>query len=167
MPVAKPENLRLTFDSLRLRSLTTFRQRVVATAEIGFGETLLLSGLNEAVDDRTYSKTPLLGDLPVVGNAFNERNSTRRRDSVMVLVTPARPMLVPGRAWARSDATASLVKLWTEVVDPRSNAAATAETLGKMRLFTRMTRSDASTTFPDVRSASEQMIGELIAPKSY
>ena len=148
-------------------ALTTFRQRVVATAEIGFGETLLLSGLNEAVDDRTYSKTPLLGDLPVVGNAFNERNSTRRRDSVMVLVTPARPMLVPGRAWARSDAAASLVKLWTEVVDPRSNAAVTAETLGKMRLFTRMTRSDASTTFPDVRSASEQMIGELIAPRSY
>jgi len=103
----------------------------------------------------------------VVGNAFNERNSTRRRDSVMVLDTPARPMLVPGRAWARSDAAASLVKLWTDVVDPRSNAAVTAEALGKMRLFTRMTRSDASTTFPDVRSASEQMIGELIAPRSY
>lgn len=148
-------------------ALTTFRQRVVATAEIGFGETLLLSGLNEAVDDRTFSKTPLLGDMPIVGNAFNERNSTRRRDSVMVLVTPARPTMVPGRAWARSDAAANLAKLWTEVIDPRSNAIATADALGKMRLFTRMTRSDASTTFPDARSASEQMIGELIAPRSY
>lgn len=148
-------------------ALTTFRQRVVATAEIGFGETLLLSGLNEAVDDRTFSKTPLLGDMPIVGNAFNERNSTRRRDSVMVLVTPARPMMVPGRAWARSDAAANLAKLWTEVIDPRSNAAATADGLARMRLFTRMTRSDASTTFPDARSASEQMIGELVAPRSY
>lgn len=144
--------------------LTTFRQRVVATAEIGFGETLLLSGLNEAVEDKTFSKTPLLGDIPVVGNAFNERNATRRRDSVMVLVTPARPMVAPGRAWARSEGAANLARLWTEVVDPMTNAAQTAASLGRMRLFTRMQRGDVSTTFPETRPAAEQMIGELLAP---
>lgn len=145
-------------------ALTTFRQRVVATAEIGFGETLLLSGLNEAVEDKTFSKTPLLGDIPVVGNAFNERNAVRRRDSVMVLVTPARPLVAPGRAWARGDAAAQLARLWTEVVDPMSNAAQTAATLGRMRLFTRMQRGDVSTTFPEARPAAEQMIGELVLP---
>lgn len=145
-------------------ALTTFRQRVVATAEIGFGETLLLSGLNEAVEDKTFSRTPLLGDIPVVGNAFNERNATRRRDSVMVLVTPARPMVAPGRAWARSEGAANLARLWTEVVDPMSNAAQTAASLGRMRLFTRMQRGDVSTTFPETRPAAEQMIGELLAP---
>lgn len=145
-------------------ALTTFRQRVAATAEIRFGETLLLSGLNEAVQDRTYSKTPVLGDIPLIGNAFNERNTLQRRDSVMVLVTPARPVLAPGRAWARGDAAASLGRLWTEVIDPASNAEATAAALGRVRLFTRMQRGDASTTFPATQPAARQMINELLTP---
>lgn len=145
-------------------ALTTFRQHVVATAEIGFGETLLLSGLNEAVEDRTYSNTPVLSDTPLIGNAFNQRNTVQRQDSVMVLVTPARPMVAPGRAWARSDAAASLARLWTEVVDPISNADTTAAALGRVRFFTRMQRSDVSTSFPAVRPAAQQMIDELIAP---
>lgn len=145
-------------------ALTTFRQRVVATAEIGFGETLLLSGLNEAVEDRTYSKTPGLGDIPLIGNAFNERNTLQRRDSVMVLVTPARPMVAPGRAWARGDAAASLARLWTEVIDPVSNADATAAALRRVRFFTRMQRGDVSTTFPAAKPAAQQMIDDLVAP---
>ncbi|MFN3470240.1 MAG: hypothetical protein ACK4Z7_11090 [Novosphingobium sp.] len=145
-------------------ALTTFRQRVVATAEIGFGETLLLSGLNEAVEDKTFSRTPILGDIPLVGNAFNERNALRRRDSVMVLVTPARPVVAPGRAWARSQGAANLARLWTEVVDPMSNAEQTAAALGRMRLFTRMQRGDVSTTFPEARPAAEQMITEMLSP---
>ena len=145
-------------------ALTTFRQRVVATAEIGFGETLLLSGLNEAVEDRTFSKTPVLGDIPLIGNAFNERNTLQRRDSVMVLVTPARPMVAPGRPWARSEAAASLARLWTEVIDPVSNAEATAAALGRVRFFTRMQRGDVSTTFPAAQPAARQMIDELFTP---
>lgn len=145
-------------------ALTTFRQKVVATAEIGFGETLLLSGLNEAVEDRTFSKTPVLGDIPLIGNAFNERNSVQRRDSVMVLVTPARPLVAPGRAFARSDAAASLARLWTEVIDPMSNAETTARALTRNRFFTRMQRGDVSTTFPATRPAAAQMIDELFVP---
>lgn len=145
-------------------ALTTFRQRVVATAEIGFGETLLLSGLNEAVEDKTFSKTPVLGDIPLIGNAFSERNTIARRDSVMVLVTPARPMVAPGRPWARSDAAASLARLWTEVIDPVSDAKATAEALSRVRLFTRMQRGDVSTTFPGTQPAAQKMIEELFVP---
>lgn len=145
-------------------ALTTFRQKVVATAEIGFGETLLLSGLNEAVEDRTFSKTPVLGDMPLVGNAFNERNTLRRRDSVMVLVTPARPTVAPGRPWVRGEAAGQLARLWTQLIDPSSNAAASAAQLSRMRIFSRMQRDDVRMTFPDARPAGEQMIGDLIAP---
>ncbi|WP_158094053.1 secretion protein [Erythrobacter tepidarius] len=145
-------------------ALTTFRQKVVATAEIGFGETLLLSGLNEAVEDRTFSKTPVLGDIPLLGNAFNERSAAQRRDSVMVLVTPARPMTAPGRPWARSEAAARLARLWSEVIDPMSNAEATAAALYRNRFFTRMQRGDVSNTFPATRPAAQQMISELLTP---
>ncbi len=147
-------------------ALTTFRQKVVATAEIRFGETLLLSGLNETVDDMTFSKTPVLGDLPVVGNLFSERNKTQRRDSVIVLVTPARPMSLAGRPWARTEHAGRLAKLWTNIVDPTSNAGVAERRLGGMRMFTRMTRSDVAMPFPDAGQAAGEIIGELLLPRS-
>jgi tetratricopeptide (TPR) repeat protein len=148
-------------------ALTTFRQKVVATAEIRFGETLLLSGLNESVDDRTYSKTPLIGDLPLVGNAFNERNKVQRRDAVMVLVTPSRTTSLPGRPWARAEAVDRLAKFWTQVVDPSTNAAASQARLGHMRLFSRMARSDVAVPFSDPNRAAGEMLGDLLVPRSY
>lgn len=147
-------------------ALTTFRQKVVATAEIRFGETLLLSGLNETVDDMTYSKTPVLGDLPVVGNLFSERNKTQRRDAVIVLVTPSRPMGLVGRSLVRGDHAERLTKLWTQVVDPMSDATATAMRLSRMHMFTRMTRGDVSLPFPDAATAAGEMLGELLLPRS-
>lgn len=145
--------------------LTTFRQKVAATAEIRFGETLVLSGLTETVDDKTFSKTPVLGDVPLVGNLFNERNSTQRRDSVLVLVTPTRPMALPGRPWARSEQVERLAKLWTEVIDPMSDARVAEQRLARMPFFTRMTRADVAMPMPGARQIAAEMIGEL-APGS-
>lgn len=148
-------------------ALTTFRQKVVATAEIKFGETLLLSGLNESVDDRTYSKTPLLGDLPLVGNAFNERNKLQRRDAVMVLVTPSRTTALPGRPWARAETVDRLAKFWTQVVDPLSDAAASQARLRHMRLFSRMARGDVAVPFSNPQRAAGEILGDLLIPRSY
>ncbi|WP_432769544.1 MAG: secretion protein [Sphingopyxis sp.] len=142
-------------------ALTLFRQKVVATAEIRFGETLLLSGLTETVDDKTFSKTPVLGDVPLVGNLFNERNLTQRRDSVLVLVTPQRPMALPGRPWARSDQVEKLATLWTDVIDPMSNADVARKRLAQIAFFTRMTRADVAMPMPDARTAAPEMLAEL------
>lgn len=145
-------------------ALTTFRQKVLATAEIRFGETLLLSGLNETVDDATFSKTPILGDLPVVGNLFHERARTQRRDAVIVLVTPARATGIAARAFARGDHAARLTRLWSQVVDPASNAAATAARLEGTRFFSRMTRGDVTMPFPDAVQAAGEMLSDLLLP---
>jgi Flp pilus assembly secretin CpaC len=152
----------LTADPAEVR--TTFRQRVVATAEIAFSETLLLSSLSEAVEDRTFSKTPVLGDIRLVGNAFNERNTLHRKDWVIVLVTPARPTTAPFRPVVRSEVVASLAQLSTAVIDPISNAEATTAKLARNRFFTRMRRGHLSSTLPATRRAAEQMMGELLAP---
>lgn len=145
-------------------ALTTFRQRVAATAEIRFGETLVLSGLSESVDDATYSKTPVLGDLPLAGSLFNERGKTSRRDSVLILVTPARPAALPGRPWARGEAVERLVKLWTQVIDPSSNGVDAAARLSRMHLFTRMAPGDSPLSWPDPATISERMLGDLLGP---
>lgn len=145
-------------------ALTTFRQKVLATAEIRFGETLLLSGLNETVDDATFSKTPILGDLPVVGNLFHERARTQRRDAVIVLVTPARATGIAARPFARGEHAARLTRLWTQVVDPASNAAATTARLERSRFFTRMTRGDVTMPFPDAVHAAGEMLNDILLP---
>lgn len=145
-------------------ALTTFRQRVAATAEIRFGETLVLSGLSESVDDATFSKTPVLGDLPLAGSLFNERGKTSRRDSVLILVTPARPAALPGRPWARAEAVERLVNLWTQVIDPSSNGVDAAARLSHMRLFTRMAPGDSPLSWPDPGKISERMLGDLLGP---
>ena len=145
-------------------ALTTFRQRVAATAEIRFGETLVLSGLSESVDDSTFSKTPLLGDIPIAGSLFNERGKSSRRDSVLILVTPARPAALPGRPWARAEAVERLVKLWTQVVDPSSNGVDAAKRLANMRLFTRMAPGDSPLAWPDPAAINERMLSDLLGP---
>jgi tetratricopeptide (TPR) repeat protein len=147
-------------------ALTTFRQKVAATAEVRFGETLVLSGLNEAVEDRNYSKVPVLGDLPLVGNAFNERNKVERRDSVIVLVTPSRPTSLSGRSYIRDEHVERLTKLWTEVIDPASDSAATEAALRRSRAFSRMTRGDVPMAFPGPRQVAGEALGELIVPGS-
>ena len=141
-------------------ALTTFTQKVAATAEIRFGETLVLSGLSETVDDKTYSKTPVLGDIPVVGRLFHESNLTERRDSVLMLVTPSRPLALPGRPFARSDQVQRMIALWTQIIDPASNADAVTNQLSQMRMFTRMNRSDAFVAIPDARSAAAEILRE-------
>ncbi|MFA6117043.1 MAG: tetratricopeptide repeat protein [Sphingomonas sp.] len=145
-------------------ALTTFRQKVAATAELKFGETLVLSGLSESVDDRTFSKVPVLGDIPLAGSLFNERAMTSRRDAVLILVTPSRPTALPGRPWARADSVERLARLWTEIVDPSSNGTDAAARLGRMRMFTRMAPGDAPLAWPSPGKLSGQLLGELLAP---
>lgn len=147
-------------------ALTTFRQKVAATAEVKFGETLVLSGLSESVEDRTFSKTPVLGDIPIAGSLFNERQKASRRDAVLILVTPARPAALPGRPWARAEAVERLAKLWTEIVDPSSNGVDAANRLRHIRMFTRMAPGDSPLRWPEPSKVSGEMFGELLAPGS-
>ncbi|MCP5396016.1 MAG: secretion protein [Sphingomonadaceae bacterium] len=142
-------------------ALTTFRQNVAATAEIRFGETLVLSGLTETVDDKTFSKTPVLGDIPLVGNLFSETNLTQRRDAVLVLVTPSRPTALPGRPFLRSEQASQIGRLWTDVIDPMSNAEETRRRLDHVPIFSRMTRRDVAMAMPDAREAAPEILAEL------
>jgi tetratricopeptide (TPR) repeat protein len=145
-------------------ALTTFRQRVAATAEIRFGQTLVLSGLSESVDDATFSRVPVLGKAPLVGSLFNERQKTSRRDSVLILVTPSLTTSLPGRAWNRPAAVARLADLWTRIVDPSTGGADVAQRLGRARLFSRMAPGDSPLSWPDAKRDAGEMLGDLLVP---
>jgi type II secretory pathway component GspD/PulD (secretin) len=108
----------------------------------------VLSGLSENVTDSTGSKTPIVGDLPVVGRLFNQRTTDRRRDAVLILVTPSRPAQFASQPWARSEAVQRMIDLWDKVVDPSTNASSVTANLSKSRMFSRMQKGDAPLAWP-------------------
>lgn len=114
------------------QSLTTFKQVVSATADVEFGKTLILSSLYEGVEVGVSSKTPVLGDIPLVDTFFNARTSTERRDVALVLVTPrfAGSVETDTREF-RGDTLNKLLSIWKDLIDPAANMHAIIGTIEK------------------------------------
>ena len=118
------------------QQLATFRQTVAATADVRFGETLVLSGLSESVSDGSESGVPVLGDIPVLDLVFNRKTDLRRQRSVIILVTPSPPVGF-ATAQRRGEATERLVQLWDSLVEPGHGLAALTSRVAGSRFFSR------------------------------
>lgn len=123
------------------QQLATFQQNVAATADVRFGETLVLSGLSESVSDGNESGVPVLGDIPVLDLAFNRKTDQRRQRSVIILVTPSRPLgLDTGDT--RGAAVQKLTRLWNTLVEPHHGLDAAATKIQHSPFFSRASVSD-------------------------
>ncbi len=58
------------------------------TVHLRDNETLVIGGLIQETAQRTESKIPLLGDLPLLGRAFRNQNTTTTRNELIIVVTP-------------------------------------------------------------------------------
>jgi type II secretory pathway component GspD/PulD (secretin) len=63
-------------------------RKVDATLRVHDGETIVLGGLFEDTTSETISKLPWLGDLPVLGGFFRNKQTTHQRDEVVFFITP-------------------------------------------------------------------------------
>ncbi len=63
-------------------------RKVDATLRVRDGETIVLGGLFQDVDSETITKFPVLGDLPVLGAFFRNRQTTHNKDEVVFFITP-------------------------------------------------------------------------------
>lgn len=66
-------------------------------------QTLVIGGLIEDTYSRTDTKTPILGDIPLVGKLFHNVNVTHNKNELIIVVTPhivapGSPGLAPGPA---------------------------------------------------------------------
>lgn len=143
-------------------SLTLFRQNVATTAEVRFGESLVLSGLSESVNDSGNTRTPVVGRIPVVGSMFNERSSLERRDAALILLTPSPVVRVPAHFWARPESVEKIARLWSDVIDPASNATDITARLAHTRLFTRALPGDSPLSWKD--SGDLRSLESLLVP---
>jgi general secretion pathway protein D len=87
---------------------------VQTNVSLGDGQTLALGGLVQESDNLTTTETPGLGKIPVLGNLFRRKESTRSRSELLILI---RPRVIGG------DAEAALV------TDYWRNKLTTANTL--------------------------------------
>ena len=52
------------------------------------GETVVLGGIYETESRETYSKVPVLGDIPGLGYLFRSRTSVDNDAELLIFVTP-------------------------------------------------------------------------------
>ena len=53
------------------------------------GETIVLGGVFQTEDINSTTKTPLLGDIPVVGNLFKRKSQTTSKTETLIFITPS------------------------------------------------------------------------------
>jgi type IV pilus assembly protein PilQ len=63
-------------------------RKLDATLRVQDGETIVLGGLFSDVDSDTITKLPFLGDLPILGAFFRNRERSHTRDEVVFYITP-------------------------------------------------------------------------------
>lgn len=64
------------------------KQELQTTVVVGDGETLVLGGILETESRNSVSKTPLLGDLPMVGGLFRKKENDAEKRELLIFITP-------------------------------------------------------------------------------
>ena len=147
------------------RSLATFRQTVSATADVEFGQTLVLSALSEEVSDRFSSKVPVAGDIPLVGLLAKRTSDTTRQESLLILVTPKLPLTIatPDTPAKRQQAAEALLATWNERVDPRADVPSILKRLQRTRWLRQPEAGDLGLTMPRPEKLQREAIEETLA----
>jgi pilus assembly protein CpaC len=73
-------------QGIQVPGLTT--RRVNTQVEMKFGQTLMLAGLIARRETASTSKTPWIGEYPVIGTFFSRKEYTESETELLILVTP-------------------------------------------------------------------------------
>jgi pilus assembly protein CpaC len=63
-------------------------RRAETNVELSEGQSFVVAGLVDNREQVSFSKIPILGDLPIFGQLFKSRDETKSRTELVVLVTP-------------------------------------------------------------------------------
>lgn len=111
-------------DSSDIDSPTIQQRRVVSTAAVESGSTVLLAGLIREFQNDIKSGVPVLHQLPLLGDLFGTTDKSTQRTELVVLITPR---VIRNREEA-TDATRTLLRQYRGLIDqfqgPGGNAPA-------------------------------------------
>lgn len=75
-------------DSSGIDSPTIQQRRVKTTVSVANGETVALAGFMQDRATRDRGQVPVVGDIPVLGNAFKNKQDTVARTELLIAITP-------------------------------------------------------------------------------
>lgn len=142
------------------QAVGTFKQTVSATADIKFGETLILSGLSESVGDNTESRTPVVGDIPLIKTLFSNKTTLKRARSAIILVTPSLPSSI-ARTVNNLPATTKLLELWDKVIEPSVGSEKLIHDISNLPQFSRFAYGDAQVRGPEDEALKKVLLESL------
>lgn len=64
------------------------RRSAETTVELGSGQSFVIAGLSYSSQSVTRDRTPLLGDIPVLGAFFRRQQSQKERQELVIVATP-------------------------------------------------------------------------------
>lgn len=68
--------------------ITIDNNELVTSVVVPDGQTIVLGGVFQNETSETINKTPLLGDLPVLGNLFKNKENTGVKTELLIFITP-------------------------------------------------------------------------------
>lgn len=69
------------------QSVQTEKSTTDVTADLRFGQTILIASGENAINSRAGSKTPALGSLPILGKLFSNNRKSQSSTSLLILLT--------------------------------------------------------------------------------
>ncbi len=99
------------------------QRKLNSTVVIKSGDTLAIGGLLQDESSKARSKVPFLGDIPILGYVFQERQNDRTKRNLLVFVTPT--IIKQGYGTGLEDQVSGLKHSGEEYADPngwRNNA---------------------------------------------
>ncbi|MGX5830924.1 type II secretion system secretin GspD [Mesorhizobium sp. 43Arga] len=75
-------------DSSDIDSPTIQQRKVQTRVLVNDGESLALGGLIQQNNSVDRSQVPILGDIPILGNAFKQKDDTIRRTELIIFIRP-------------------------------------------------------------------------------
>jgi len=83
------ENILNSGSGGALNQPVTSKQEVKTQVIVRNGESIIIGGLIKSYERNSKSKIPLLGDIPIIGNAlFSSKTKLDEQDDLVVILTP-------------------------------------------------------------------------------
>ncbi|WP_394648550.1 type II and III secretion system protein family protein [uncultured Sphingomonas sp.] len=76
----------ISVGSARVPALTT--RRAETTVELGSGQSFMIAGLMQNTHNNSYTKTPGIGDIPILGALFRSNSFQRNETELVIIITP-------------------------------------------------------------------------------
>jgi type IV pilus secretin PilQ/predicted competence protein len=112
-----------TFSGATVSSPVIDTRDIESTVLIKSGDTLAIGGLLQDEITKTHNKVPVLGDIPVIGYAFQQHANVRTKRNLLIFVTPT--IIKQGYGTGLEDQVTGLHHSGEEYADPdgwRNNA---------------------------------------------